>query len=406
MVATRASRKRGPLDDSRTMTSASAAAPTQEVIDLTESDDEIGVEVAPPRAKRQRKNADDASKNRSNRALQPVNDNARRRNASKAESTRPTRTTRSQKNASTSKPAAVAARVVSENPSTKRAQVTRKEASTTTSNATRTANNKKRIAVASSRPSNPYSFRTKRGVPIKTPATTESITNSDNNGISPLEPNRSVSNGDADIAAAAMSSKKGGGKDEGSSSSSKSYQYNGNVEDIDARDRDNPQNVTDYVQDIYDHYRQREEDTTITTPLSAESQPYITERMRAILVDWILEVHYKFKLTQQTLYLAVSVLDRFLHESTEPVIRRELQLVGITSLLVAAKYEELFVPELRDLAYICDGAYTEQQVRSIKDEVFRVFVRSLPDLMLASSFPIFRRFLTPKNASSKISSTT
>lgn len=38
----------------------------------------------------------------------------------------------------------------------------------------------------------------------------------------------------------------------------------------------------------------------------------ITERMRALLIDWLIQVHSRFQLLQETLYLTVAVLDRFL----------------------------------------------------------------------------------------------
>jgi hypothetical protein len=71
-----------------------------------------------------------------------------------------------------------------------------------------------------------------------------------------------------------------------------------------------------------------------------KSQPEINVRMRSILVDWLIEVHRRFELMPETLYLTINILDRYL--SMENVLRRELQLVGIGSLLLACKYEESY----------------------------------------------------------------
>lgn len=68
-----------------------------------------------------------------------------------------------------------------------------------------------------------------------------------------------------------------------------------------------------------------------------KSQLEINVRMRSILVDWLIEVHRRFELTPKALYLTINILDRYL--SMENVSRRELQLVGIGSLLLACKYE-------------------------------------------------------------------
>ena len=91
-----------------------------------------------------------------------------------------------------------------------------------------------------------------------------------------------------------------------------------------------------------------------------EDQEYINERMRSILVDWLVEVHLKFKLVPETLYLTVNLIDRYLAKTE--VSRPKLQLVGVTALLIASKYEEIYPPELRDLVYICDRAYSKLEV--------------------------------------------
>ena len=138
-----------------------------------------------------------------------------------------------------------------------------------------------------------------------------------------------------------------------------SYQLTGTVDDIDSRDQNDPLCVTSYVQDMYQHFSLKEADTSVR-PFYMESQPHINEKMRSILVDWLIEVHLKFKLVPETLYLTINLIDRFLER--KEVSRAKLQLVGVSCLLVASKYEELYPPELRDLVYICDRAYTRQDV--------------------------------------------
>ena len=81
-------------------------------------------------------------------------------------------------------------------------------------------------------------------------------------------------------------------------------------------------------------------------------QADINERMRSILVDWLVDVHLKFKLRTETLFLTVHVIDRYL--AKEQTTRNKLQLVGCTAMLIAAKYEEIYAPEVRDFVYISD----------------------------------------------------
>lgn len=93
-----------------------------------------------------------------------------------------------------------------------------------------------------------------------------------------------------------------------------------------------------------------------------EIQRDINEKMRAILVDWLIEVHLKFKLRHETLYLTVNVLDRFL--CVRETERRKLQLVGVVALLVASKYEEIYAPEKADIVYICDNVRDKRPTHS------------------------------------------
>jgi len=67
--------------------------------------------------------------------------------------------------------------------------------------------------------------------------------------------------------------------------------------------------------------------------------------MRAILVDWLVEVHMKFNLVPETLFLCINVIDRYCEIVNVP--RAKLQLVGVTALLIACKYEEIYPPEVR-----------------------------------------------------------
>jgi len=76
-----------------------------------------------------------------------------------------------------------------------------------------------------------------------------------------------------------------------------------------------------------------------------DSQPEINKRSRAILINWLIEVNTKFGLSLETLYLTINIIDRFLAVKSIPRIR-ELQLVGISAMLMASKYEEIWPPEV------------------------------------------------------------
>jgi cyclin B len=136
-------------------------------------------------------------------------------------------------------------------------------------------------------------------------------------------------------------------------------------EDIDLNDFDDPQAVVDYVNEIYHYLMIKERDRV--DPRYLTTQVDINEKMRAILVDWLVEVHRMFKLLPETLYLGISIIDRFL--SLKQISRDTLQLVGITSMLIASKYEEIYAPECNDFVYISDGAYTKPQILHMEQTI-------------------------------------
>jgi hypothetical protein len=122
-------------------------------------------------------------------------------------------------------------------------------------------------------------------------------------------------------------------------------------------------------------------------------QPELNGMMRSILIDWIVEVHLKFRLIPETLYLAINIIDRYLQ--LERVQRKRLQLVGVTALLIACKYEEIYPPEVKDCVYITDRAYTRQDVLDMEAHIVKTlkFRMTVP-----TGFPFLRRFLHVCNA--------
>ena len=116
--------------------------------------------------------------------------------------------------------------------------------------------------------------------------------------------------------------------------------------------------------------------------------------MRAILIDWLVDVHMKFRLVPETLYLCVQIIDRYC--SLAEVSRSKLQLVGVTALFLACKHEEMYPPEVRDRVYITDRAYDRQEVLDMEQDILRVLNWKIT---LPTAFPFLERFLSLTSAS-------
>jgi cyclin B len=141
-------------------------------------------------------------------------------------------------------------------------------------------------------------------------------------------------------------------------------------QELDAFDNEkssNPQFVTDYVKEVYEHLRETESKYMVQHGYITKSQQDINEKMRAILVDWLVDVHLKFKLLPETLFLTVNLIDRYLDQV--PVSRQKLQLVGVGAMLIAAKYEEIYPPEVKEFEYVTDKAYNKAEILDMEGRI-------------------------------------
>ncbi len=118
--------------------------------------------------------------------------------------------------------------------------------------------------------------------------------------------------------------------------------------------------------DIHDNLRSAEQ-SFLPQKLFGDVQEDITLNMRSILVDWLVEVSEEYKLLPDTLHLAVALLDRFL--LLEAVSRKSLQLVGVSCMFIASKFEEIYAPEISDLCYITDNTYSEQNIIGMEKRI-------------------------------------
>jgi G2/mitotic-specific cyclin 1/2 len=130
-------------------------------------------------------------------------------------------------------------------------------------------------------------------------------------------------------------------------------------DDLDAEDSDDPLMVSEYVVEIF-KYMKLNELTTLPNPEYMASQKELAWSMRGILLDWLVQVHARFRLLPETLFLCVNIIDRFL--SARVVSLAKLQLVGITCLFIASKVEEIVAPSVSHFLHCADSSYTESEI--------------------------------------------
>lgn len=138
--------------------------------------------------------------------------------------------------------------------------------------------------------------------------------------------------------------------------------------------------VVDYVEDIMSSLREDEILNRGGCVIENEvdfmgAQKDLNYRMRAVLVDWLIEVHRKFKLLPSTYFLGINMLDRYL--AKEQLSRKKLQLAGCCCLWIASKYHEIYAPEMDDFIYISDNAFSESDLVKMEIQILKTLQFSL-----------------------------
>ena len=128
--------------------------------------------------------------------------------------------------------------------------------------------------------------------------------------------------------------------------------------------------VGEYLEEIYVNLLLEETQTTTKPKFGyMNTQPEINEIMRAILIDWIIDVHLRFNLRQETLFMTIWLIDTYL--SFAFVHRDKLQLLGITCLLISCKSHEIYYPQNDKLIEMTDNAYSKEEMLTMENEILK-----------------------------------
>ncbi|KAK3597812.1 hypothetical protein CHS0354_029372 [Potamilus streckersoni] len=149
------------------------------------------------------------------------------------------------------------------------------------------------------------------------------------------------------------------------------------VEDID--DHNDPFKCPLYAQDIYEYLMSVERKWVFPAEY-LNNNPRVPSHARAILVDWLIDVQVHQKLSNQTLHITAALIDRFLC-MCPGIDLSLLQLVGITCLLIAAKFVERFPPEIAELCFLTNHTYVPNQVLEMERWILKTlsFDLNIPD---------------------------
>jgi cyclin B len=155
------------------------------------------------------------------------------------------------------------------------------------------------------------------------------------------------------------------------------YQFERNFKDI----------LSHHIDKIISHLHIRENKCNIKEDYFKKKQKQVDSKMREVLVDWLIEVHNRYKMRDETIFLAVRLIDKYL--SIRPIEYDRFQLLGTASLMIAAKYEEIYPPKVKDFVYICANAYTRADVLKMEARILHLMNF---DLVFPTSIQFFGFF--------------
>ena len=167
-----------------------------------------------------------------------------------------------------------------------------------------------------------------------------------------------------------------------------------NIKEKDKKNKkeSNPQFVSEYSETIFENLLKEEKNFIEIKGINnkyMKNQNEINPEMRSILNNWLIEVHDKFNYNEQTLFVCINLIDRYL--SIKKIERSNYQLVGICALFIACKHEEINLPNPKDFLFITENAYSKEQLFKMEYDIlnsinFEVLIPTQLDFYLYLSY--------------------
>ena len=122
--------------------------------------------------------------------------------------------------------------------------------------------------------------------------------------------------------------------------------------------------VDDYGDDIFKYLKKNEKinvcDYSNKDIFKLQDKKYYNEKNRSIIYHWLVKNNHKWKLKDDTIYMAMNIMDRYISQYKSKNL--EFQLIAISSYLIASKYEDIYPPYIDELSQICNYIYSNDDI--------------------------------------------
>ena len=139
----------------------------------------------------------------------------------------------------------------------------------------------------------------------------------------------------------------------------------------------------EYLNDIWESFIDKEKLNKYSYQDIISTQTDIKESMRCILIDWIISIQNKFFMKKNTLFLTINLIDRYL--SKKSIHRTKFQLLGVSSLFIACKYEEIYTKNINQFVELTARAFDKNEILDMEKTIIDLVEFNL-DLPLSDDF--------------------
>lgn len=154
--------------------------------------------------------------------------------------------------------------------------------------------------------------------------------------------------------------------------------------------------IRPFKNDILEYLQRLEGSCSTLNSSMINNQPEINWSMRPYIIDFMVELQLFFKLSQETLFLACYIADKYCCKRI--VYKRHYQLLAASSLWIAAKYQDkkTRIPTLRELVLLCRNIYEPKMFVQIERHILSTLEWSVGSAV--STFDVVQWLLSTASA--------